>query len=82
MGESFDHRPAGWDQTKPQMLYPIYPQPYGSGLSVGVKYEFCDPLSAGLHQQTGDGVLHLYRLLDHQVVNDILRSPILGGIVN
>jgi hypothetical protein len=30
------------DQTKPQMLYPIYPQPYGSGFSVNVKYEFCD----------------------------------------
>ncbi len=32
--------PAGLDQTKPQTLYPIYPQPYGSGLSVNVKAEF------------------------------------------
>ena len=34
MGESFDHRPAGWDQTEPQMSYLTYPQPYGSELSV------------------------------------------------
>jgi hypothetical protein len=32
--------PAGLDQTKPQTLYLIYPQPYGSGLSVNVKCEF------------------------------------------
>ena len=35
--------PAGLDQTEPQMLYLIYPQPYGSGLSVNVKCKFCDP---------------------------------------
>jgi hypothetical protein len=35
--------PAGLDQTKPQTLYLIDPQPYGSGLSVNVKCEFCDP---------------------------------------
>ena len=32
--------PAGLDQTKPQTLYLIYPQPYGSGLSVDVKCGF------------------------------------------
>jgi hypothetical protein len=31
------------DQTKPQTLYPIYPQPYGSGLFLNVKCGFCDP---------------------------------------
>jgi hypothetical protein len=30
------------DQTKPQMLYPVYPQPYGSGFFVDVKCEFRD----------------------------------------
>ncbi len=30
---------AGSDQIKPQMLYPIYPQPNGSGFSMNVKRE-------------------------------------------
>jgi hypothetical protein len=30
------------DPTKPQTLYPIYPQPHGSGLSGNVKCGFCD----------------------------------------
>jgi hypothetical protein len=34
---------AGLGQTKPQMLYPIDPQPYGSGFSVNVKCEFSIP---------------------------------------
>jgi hypothetical protein len=32
--------PGGLDQTEPQMLYLIYPQPYGSELSVDVKCGF------------------------------------------
>src|SRR5208337_3446852 len=31
---------AGSDQIKPQMLYPIFPQPYGSGFSMNGKREF------------------------------------------
>ncbi|MGD0902344.1 MAG: hypothetical protein ABR924_05300, partial [Terracidiphilus sp.] len=34
---------AASDQIKPQMLYPIYPQPNGSGFSANVKCEFCNP---------------------------------------
>ena len=44
MGRAVRSLPAGLDQTKPQTLYLIYPQPYGSGLSDHVKGEFCDPL--------------------------------------
>ena len=34
--------PGGLDQTKPQILYRDYPQPYGSGFSSDVKCEFRD----------------------------------------
>ncbi len=32
--------PGGSDQTKPRTLYPSYPQPYGSGFSTDVKWNF------------------------------------------
>src|SRR5215467_1925670 len=36
-GRAARSSPAGLDQTKPQMLYPADPQPYGSGFPLNVK---------------------------------------------
>ena len=83
MGESFDHCPPGWiRQSRKRCTQFIHNHMVVDCLSVSTT-NFEIALSAGLHQQTGDGVLHLYRLLDHQESSMTSSAPrLLGGIAS